>query len=122
MSKHFYNLAAARNWLEVGLDGAWTEPITQQPVAGVLELPDPISDTRAWFDCVDLDGHGHLSRETVVSALRATLPLDLRLIDAAASDEAMWRRFDPDGSGTIELEELSVAGGLLEFIQTSKWR
>ena len=31
----------------------------------------------------------------------------------------MWRRFDPDASGTIELDELGVAGGLLDFIQTS---
>ena len=66
-------------------------------------MPDPISDTRRWFELVDLDGDGHLSREEVISALRAQLPLDLRAIDAAAADDAMWRRFDPDASGMARI-------------------
>jgi hypothetical protein len=88
-------------------------------VAAVVQVPDPLHEVESWYKLVDIDGDGHLSREEVVQALRALLPLDLSALDAATSSEEMWDAFDPDHSGTIELEELSCRGGLLSYIQST---
>ena len=107
VSKFYYNLSAAKQWLAAGIG---SEPITGQPTHGVLEVPCPDQDLRGWFKAVDVDGNGELTRDEVVEALRALVPLDLKALDAATTDEAMWARFDPDGSGAIDFEELSAKG------------
>ena len=111
----------AEYWFALGGFGGCgsTEPITNAPVAAVVQVPDPLHEVESWYKLVDIDGDGHLSREEVVQALRALLPLDLSALDAATSSEEMWDAFDPDHSGTIELEELSCRGGLLSYIQST---
>ena len=121
LPQHHPNRKVAEYWFALGGFGGCgsTEPITNAPVAAVMQVPDPLHDVEAWYKLVDIDGDGHLSREEVVQALRALLPLDLGALDAATSSEEMWDAFDPDHSGTIELEELSCRGGLLSYIQST---
>ena len=37
----------------------------------------------------------------------------------AMQDEALWPMFDPDGSATIDRDEFSVGGGLLDMLQAN---
>ena len=89
LSKLYYNLFAAKQWLAHGLG---SEPITGQPAAGVVEVPDPVKDLRGWFEVADVDGDGELTREEVVQALRALLPLELDKLDDAIADDTLWAR------------------------------
>lgn len=46
VSRHFFNLDAAREWLR---SGSGICPLTRQPVASVLAVPDIRSDPEGWF-------------------------------------------------------------------------
>ena len=66
----------------------------------------PREDPKTWFRICDQDGDRRLSREEVLSALKAQLPLDNRALERFRSDEAAWRSWDQDGSGFIEYVEI----------------
>ena len=53
-------------------------------------------DPKAWFRLCDADGDRKLSRDEVVSALKAQLPLDNKAIDKFRTDDAAWRMWDSD--------------------------
>ena len=55
-----------------------------------------VEDPKAWFRLCDADGDRKLSRDEVVSALKAQLPLDNRAIDRFRTDDAAWRLWDAD--------------------------
>lgn len=103
VSKHFYNLAAAREMLA---NGIITCPLTRRPIHSVQKVPDIRSDPDGWFGTVDVDGNGKLSHAEVVDSLKAILPVDLDAFDRAASAPGWWEQFDRDGSGFIERHEL----------------
>ena len=58
-SQHFFNLAAAREWLASGTGMC---PLTRKRIASVLEVPDIRVDPEGWFKAVDMDGDQRLSR------------------------------------------------------------
>ena len=103
VSKHFYNLAAAREMLSNGIN---TCPLTRKPIDSVQKVPDIRVDPDGWFGTVDVDGNGKLSHAEVVESLKAILPVDLDAFDCAASTPGWWEQFDRDGSGFIERHEL----------------
>ena len=103
VSRHFYNLGAARELLA---SGNTTCPLTRKPIASVRRVPDIRSDPDAWFGTVDVDGDGQLSHAEVVEALKATLPVDPYAFDRAAAEPGWWAQYDQDGSGYIEKHEL----------------
>jgi len=116
VSQHFFNLAAAREWLA---SGSGMCPLTRRPVSRVVEVPDMRSDPEGWFGVVDLDGDNRLSRIEVVECLKAQLPVDAAALDAAAadSDHWMWQQWDLDGSGYIERHELLRPEGLAAYVR-----
>lgn len=59
VSAHYYNLAAAQQWLGSG-NGAC--PLTRKAIAQVKEVPDVRSNPDAWFSAVDIDGNNKLTR------------------------------------------------------------
>ena len=128
VSQHFFNLAAAREWLIQGSgmcpltrrriqqvasredlgrtrtqDSTRTlvDPCVSPRVLQVLEVPDIRADPEGWFRAVDIDGDGRLSRLEVVECLKAQLPIDAAALDAAALDGShwMWQQWDNDRSG-----------------------
>ncbi len=111
VSKHFYNLAAARELLA---NGNSTCPLTRKPIASVRQVPDIRSDPDGWFGTVDVDGDGQLSLAEVVEALKAMLPVDPYAFDRAAAQPGWWQQYDRDGSGFIERHELPK---LVEYVQ-----
>ena len=115
VSMHFFNLNAAQAWLQTG-NGLC--PVTRKPIRGTLRIPDLRTDPNGWFDAVDLDGDGRLSRREVISALKAQLPIDNAKLDQAAIDPNhwMWQQWDSDGSGHIERRELLHPQGLANYV------
>lgn len=82
----------------------------------VWVVPQLLRDPEAWFNAVDLDGNGTLSRREVVDALCAELPVDLRLIDHQLVAEA-WARWDPNHDNELSKEELLGPGGLVDWMK-----
>ena len=102
VSRHFFNLAAAQEWLRSG-NGLC--PCTRAPVASVLPVPSILTDPDGWFRAVDTGGEaaGHaarLSRPQVVEALLAQLPLEQRSLEAEFD-----RRWDGWASPSTEAPE-----------------
>lgn len=116
VSPHFFNLGAAREWLASG-NGMC--PLTRQPVASVLPVPSIQSDPDGWFRAVDMNGDGRLSRQEAIEALKAQLPTDNAVLDAAVTDSNhwMWQQWDMDGSGFIERDELLAPQGLVSYVR-----
>jgi len=118
ISRHFFNVAAAQEWLRSGTGMC---PMTRAPIASVLAVPSIIDDPDGWFGAVDIDGDGRLSVLEVVECLKAQLPVDNSALDAAASDTNhwMWQQWDSDGSGFIERDELLQPQGLAAYVRTA---
>ena len=116
VSQHFFNLAAAREWLASGTGMC---PLTRKPIRSVLEVPDIRVDPDGWFSAVDIDGDQRLSRLEVVECLKAQLPVDAAALDAASTDPEhwMWQQWDLDGSGYIEKNELLSPQGLAAYVR-----
>jgi Ca2+-binding EF-hand superfamily protein len=66
---------------------------------------------------VDWDGDGKLSREEVIRALQSQLRLDMQKIEAMIKDDNLWLRWDRDGSGFIESQELQSIQGFVSMPQ-----
>jgi len=118
ISRHFFNLAAAQEWLRSGTGSC---PMTRAPIASVLAVPSIIDDPDGWFGAVDIDSDGRLSVLEVVECLKAQLPVDYSALDAAASDSNhwMWQQWDSDRSGFIERDELLHPQGLAAYVRTA---
>ena len=105
VSGHYFNLAAAQQWLASG-NGMC--PLTRSPIAKVMGVPDVRTNADAWFSAVDVDGNNKLTRFEAIEALKAQFPLDVAALDAAVADPHhwMWQQWDVDRSGTLERHEL----------------
>jgi len=114
----FYRLDAAEELLR-STSGAKC-PETGKTVSKAQVVPSISEDPKGWFRACDADGDRKLSRNEVVSALKAQLPLDNRSIERFRSDASAWRSWDKDGSGFIEYTEIMDEDqGLLKFVHDS---
>ncbi len=113
VSPHYFNLAAAREWLRAGNGQC---PLTRQRVTAVVEVPDIRKEPLEWWKVVDLNGDGRLSRLEAINALKAQLPIDNEQLDAAAEDphHEMWTTLDTNRSGFLERGELAA---LVEYCE-----
>jgi len=83
------------------------------------KIPDIKTEKSAWFEFWDTDKNGRLDKEEVVRALLKTFHLRSTLSEMLRIRmivDAMWRHFDPDGSGDIDTEEFCKADGFDEFV------
>lgn len=116
----FFRLDAAEAFLNQAGNTVPLCPVTQHRIARVLPVPSLLDDPKGWFRACDVDGDKKLSREEVVSALKAQLPLDNTAIEQFRSNNEAWRTWDVDGSGYIEFVEImDDEKGLLKFVRDS---
>jgi Ca2+-binding EF-hand superfamily protein len=108
--RHFFHRACA-----VSLVAAHQMqcPLCRTPFDGVLSVP-PMSDARAWFDVVDLDKDGKLNRVEVLEVLKSSMRMDLERLEAEFP--ALFQRWDTDGDGLLDFEEVMGQNGLAHFI------
>ena len=107
---HFFHLACAN---ELRVHHAKC-PICRAPFNGVLPVPSPGEDPDGWFAAVDVDGDGRLSPSEVLEALRAQIRCDWHAIERQLPK--LWRRWDINGDGYVEKNELVSRGGLIEYV------
>lgn len=115
ISQHYFNLDAARTWLETGNGRC---PLTRKPIASVVEVPSIRLDPHAWFKAVDVDHNNRLTRHETIEALKAQFPVDVASLDAAIAnpDHWMWKRWDCNRDGTITRDELLAPNGLVASV------
>ena len=78
-------------------------------------MPDPIEFPTQWFAFFDTNGDGQLSHEELLTGLVIALPLDPRRI--RAESQQLWRRWDRNGDGGIQLLEfLDCREGILGYL------
>mmetsp|Transcript_133806 Transcript_133806/g.303501 ORF Transcript_133806/g.303501 Transcript_133806/m.303501 type:complete len:411 (+) Transcript_133806:39-1271(+) len=90
-------------------------PACGVPFNTIKKMPDLIKDGREWFTVVDADCSGNLTQEEIEAGMGAVLPMDRVKLRKAI--DMNWADWDPDGDGTIDLNEFLRDGkGLREFI------
>jgi Ca2+-binding EF-hand superfamily protein len=88
-------------------------PCCRGPFTGFRAIPQILDDATAWFNTVDADHSGVLSKPELYVALHAQFPLSM----TEDAWDTLWVRFDKDGSGAISLDEITEpATGVLAFI------
>lgn len=78
-------------------------------------MPDLAQDPRDWFAVCDVDFGGELDAYEVVEALGCVLPVNRHKLEKNV--KAHWHEWDPDGDGTITLQEfIQPVRGLKDWI------
>jgi Ca2+-binding EF-hand superfamily protein len=79
-------------------------------------LPDIYKHPRHWFQYFDSDNNGLLDRQECTIALAATFPfLAEDHLDSIL--ETIWRRYDPNNTNFISIDQFIRRGGLCEMLQ-----
>lgn len=79
-------------------------PVCGVHYTGLVKFPD-ISDPQAWFQAIDTDFDGRLTKQEVVTALKATC----RGLDVAAFDrdiDSLWANWDVNRDGFVTIDEI----------------
>jgi len=80
----------------------------------IERFPD-ISEPRAWFDAIDVNRDGRLSRTEVVEAFKATV-VNLDVERFQRDIDSLWANWDVDRDGFVSYEEIfRESYGLLAF-------
>jgi len=87
-------------------------PLCGVSFSEVKTMPDIQRNPRDWFAVCDVDFGGELDAYEVVEALGCVLPVNRHKLEKNV--KAHWHEWDPDGDGTITLEEFIKPGGGLK--------
>lgn len=94
-----------------------TCPLCGVSFSEVKTMPDLAKDPRDWFAVCDVDFGGELDAYEVVEALGTVLPVNRHKLEKNV--KAHWHEWDPDGDGTITLQEFIMPGrGLKDWIMS----
>ena len=83
-------------------------PLCRTPFHRCRRVPSIEEDPLGWFQCVDVDGEGRLSRDQVKDALATCFPLDVPRLEA--SFDELWAQWDVTGSGYIDKPSFLTPG------------
>ena len=57
-----------------------------------------------------------LSRSEILEGLKACLPLDLHKLEETVANGELWEQWDPDGSGSVDIDEFMARDGLVAYM------
>jgi len=110
---HFYHTRCSIDFLNSGIRQC---PVCRADFDALQPVPDVGRDPRGWFRLVDLNGDGHLDQKEVVEVLKAALPIDWKVLEHKLPE--FWGRWDRDGNGTIEMNEMmDPQNGLVAYVR-----
>lgn len=90
-------------------------PVCGVSFSEVKLMPDLAENPRDWFAVCDVDFGGELDAYEVVEALGCVLPVNRHKLEKNV--KAHWHEWDPDGDGTITLQEfIAPARGLRDWL------
>lgn len=112
--RHFLHKVCADGLLQSGQQKC---PICRAPFVASQEIPSFDQSPAKWFECVDANGDGTLSKSEVLEILKATMAIDYRALEKNV--DTLWPRWDKDGSGEIDFGELCDPKiGLLVYVRS----
>jgi len=114
---HYFHKDCAQYLLRAtqGSGQAASCPLCGVSFCEVKAMPDLARDPRDWFAVCDVDFGGELDIYEVVEALGCVLPVNRHKLEKNV--KAHWHEWDPDGDGTITLQEfITPQRGLKDWI------
>jgi Ca2+-binding EF-hand superfamily protein len=112
--RHFLHEDCGKNLFD---NNRRTCPICRAPFAFVSAVPSFDENPKLWFECVDADGNGALSKVEVLEVLKALFALDNKALEKNV--DTLWTRWDKDGSGEVDFQELcDKKTGLLVYVRS----
>jgi len=113
--RHFFHVECAQQMLASNLKEC---AVCRAKYSSVFAVPNYETNAKGWFEAVDFDGNGKLSRAEVLEILKAICPVDWRRLEARAGD--LWTRWDVNGDGELSFEEICNARtGLLVYVKST---
>lgn len=111
---HYFHKECIVEWKK----HAKTCPIDRIPFSSILPIPNPYKNISKWFEAVDSDGDGYLTRSEVLKILEAQIPLDIERLTYHA--DRLWKEWDPNGDGKISFTEFKDQDrGLIQYIKSN---
>jgi Ca2+-binding EF-hand superfamily protein len=102
---HYFHYDCAKYLLKTyrkTIHGA-TCPVCGISFNDIRAMPDLMKCPREWFVTCDADMGGELSEDEVIEALGSVLPVNRSKL--SKNVRAKWSDWDPDGDGTITMQE-----------------
>lgn len=91
-------------------------PVCRRPFHRVVKLPKYDERPNEWFRMIDVNGDGKLDKKEVLEVLKSTLKVEWRSMEAMVDN--MWSKWDIDGSGFVDKNELMhPTNGLIAYIK-----
>lgn len=92
-------------------------PLCNTDFEETVEMPDPILHGVEWFRFIDVDNTESLTCAEIIEALKASLSMDWKKIEADVN--RLFVSWDRTDNGRITLEEfIDPSGGLLRYVTT----
>ena len=111
--RHFLHKSCAEGLLRANQK---TCPICRAPFVKLADVPDFDANPKNWFGIVDANGDGTLSKGEVIEIMKATMAIDYKALEKNVDN--LWPRWDHDGSGEIDFNELCHPKlGLLVYVR-----
>ena len=119
MENEFVNISFHERCVKKTSVRACPVPFCGKPFTHRRRVPDPEHKPSSWFQIVDFDDNGSLSKDEVIQILRAQLPIDERKLGDLL--EVHWSRWDVDGNGSVDMMEMiHPHNGLLAFVKRNR--
>lgn len=108
---HYFHTECINNWLQ----RVNSCPTCKRPFHHIQAMPSPLENPDEWYRLANADSNVELNKQEVINALKATIPLDYRHVEAEVDKN--FSKWDLNNSGEISLQEFKdPSEGLLAYV------